>query len=182
MKFLANQDFWSMLASIATVIGVVILIPTAIVALRQLKEMTKARHLEAMLQVYEMIGSESARKHRKFIYTELKSTPEELTSNEREHVEQISVTFDRIGKLVASDLIPKDELFAGHCEVIIRSWNKLEPYIKHHRGMIGRHHAKHFEALAILAEEYYSKHFPGEQLEIVNVWADTNKSSRADNT
>jgi hypothetical protein len=182
MEFLTNPDFWSMLASIATVLGVIVVIPTAIIALRQLKEMTKARHLEAMLQVYEMIGSESARKHRKFIYTELKSAPEALTSDEREHVEQISVTFDRIGKLVASDLIPKDELLSGHCEVIIRSWNKLEPYILHHRKVIGNYHAKHFETLANLAQEYHSKHSLGENLEIVNIWSNTNTSNKAGRT
>src|ERR1051325_5220670 len=129
-----------------------------------------------------MIGSESARKHRKFIYTELKSAPEALTPDEREHVEQISVTFDRIGKLVASDLIPKEELLAGHCEVIIRSWNKLEPYIKHHRKVIGNYHAKHFETLASLAQEYYSQHSPGENLEIVNVWSNTNTPNKTGRT
>lgn len=181
--FLTNPDFWSTLASIATTLGVMIVIPTAIVALRQLKEMTKARHLQAMLQVYEMIGSESARKHRKFIYTELKSAPETLTSDEREHVEQISITFDRIGILVASDLIPKDELLAGHCEVIIRTWNKLEPYIKHYRKVIGNYHAKHFETLAILAQEYHSKHSPSESLEIVDIWStNTNISNKATRT
>src|ERR1051325_4529892 len=79
MQFLTNSNFWSILASIATVLGFAVVSYTAIIALGQLKEMTKARHLEAMLQVYEMIGSESARKHRKFIYTELKSAPEALT-------------------------------------------------------------------------------------------------------
>src|SRR5918912_4022586 len=126
MQALTDPNLWSTLASVATVIGVSVVIPTAVIALRQLKEMTKARHLEAMLKVYEMIGSESARKQRKFIYTELTSAPEALTSDERDQVEQVCVAFDRIGILVRSDLIPKDELFAGHCEVIIRTWRKLE--------------------------------------------------------
>jgi Domain of unknown function (DUF4760) len=182
MEFPTNPEFWSMVASIATVVGVVVVIPTAIIALRQLKEMTKARHLEAMLRVYEMIGSEAARKHRKFIYTELKSSPETLTAEEREHVEQISVAFDRIGILVASDLIPKEKLLSGHCEVIIRSWDKLEPYIKHHRKVVGNYHAKYFEALAVLAQEYHSRHSSGENLEIVNVWGNTNTPNKASRT
>jgi hypothetical protein len=153
----------------ATVLGFAVVSYTAIIALGQLKEMTKARHLEAMIQVYEMIGSESSRKHRRFIYTELKSVPEKITSDEREHVEQVSVTFDRIGKLVESDLIPKDELLASHCEVIIRSWNKLEPYIRHHRKLTGGRHANHFERLTMIAQEYHSKHFPGENLEIISL-------------
>jgi peroxiredoxin family protein len=70
MRFLADPDFWNILSSVATVLGFAVVIYTTVVALGQLKEMTRARHLEAMLQVYEMIGSEEARKHRKYVYTE----------------------------------------------------------------------------------------------------------------
>jgi hypothetical protein len=178
MQFLTNPAFWSTLASVATVLGVVFVVYAAIVALGQLKEMTKARHLEAMLQVYEMIGSESARKQRRIIYTELRSAPEDLTTDERELVEQVSVTFERIGKLVESDLVPRNELLEGHCEVILRCWKKLEPYIAHYRRVSSGRHAKHFERLATLAQEYHLKHFPNENLEIVNVWSETNPPTR----
>jgi hypothetical protein len=177
VKFLTDPIFWSTLASIATVLGVVFVISAAMVALRQLKEMTKARHLEAMLQVYEMIGSEAARKNRRFIYTELKSAPEELTFEERELVEKVIVVYERIGKLVESDLVPRDELLEGHCEVILRSWKKLEPYIRHYRKVSSGRHAKHFETLARVAQEYHSKHFPDVNLEIVNVWSNSNTST-----
>ncbi|MFZ2361603.1 MAG: hypothetical protein WA040_19845 [Anaerolineae bacterium] len=170
MQFLADPDFWSTLSSAATILGFAVVIYTAVVALGQLKEMTRARHLEAMLQVYEMIGSEEARKHRRFIYTELESKPEELTPSERKHVEQVSVTFDRIGKLVESGLIPRDELLESHCEVIIRSWKKLEPYILYHRHIVGGRHAQYFEHLAATAQEYHSRHFPGQALNIVDLW------------
>ena len=173
MQFLANPEFWSILSSVATILGFVIVIYAAVVALGQLKEMTRARHLEAMLQVYEMIGSEEARKHRKFIYTELKSKPEELTPSEREHVEQVSVTFDRIGKLIESGLVPRDELLESHCEVIIRSWRRLEPYILYHRRVVGGRHGQHFEHLAATAQEYHSRHFPGQTLNVVDLWSGT---------
>ena len=164
------------MSSVATVVGVAVVVYTAVVALNQLKEMTKARHLEALLRVYDMIGSETARKQRRIIYTELKSAPEALTHEERELVEHVTITFERIGKLVESDLVPMNELFEGHCEVIIRTWNKLERHIRHYRTLAGGRHAKHFERLAKLAKEYHLAHFPEENLEIVNVWSNRDAS------
>ena len=145
----------------------------AVVALGQLREMTKARHLEALLRVYDMIGSEPARKQRRIIYTELNSEPESLTHEEHELVEQVTIAFERIGKLVESDLVPMNELFEGHCEVIIRTWKRLEPYVRHHRTLAGGRYAKHFERIAKLAQEYHLDHFPQENLEIVDVWSNT---------
>lgn len=174
----ANPDqprVWSILASISTILGFAVLIWAAIVALSQLKEMTKARHLDAMMQVHEMLASVEARNHRKYIYTKLKSNPEKLTAKEREHVEQVSVAFDRIGNLVEYGLVPRDVLFDSHCEVIIRIWQKLEPYILHHRQMIGGRHVEHFEKLAVAAQKYHSKHFPGQVLNTIDLSSKTVK-------
>lgn len=175
MQILTNPEFWSILASISTILGFAILIWAAIVALNQLKEMTKARHLDAMLQVHEMLASAEARNHRKYIYIKLKSKPDKLSAEEREHIEQVSVTFDRIGNLVEYGLVPKDILFDSHCEVIIRAWQKLEPYIMHHRQLIGGRHVEHFEKLAAEARDYQSKHFPRQMLNTVDLWAKTVK-------
>jgi len=169
MQILTNPEFWSILSSITTMLGFAVLIWAAIVALSQLKEMTKARYLDAMMQVHEMLASEEARNRRKYIYNKLKSKPERLTAVEREHVEQVSVTFDRIGNLVEYGLVPRDVLFDSHCEVIIRVWQKLEPYIMYHRQLIGGRHVEHFEKLAVAARDYHSKHFPGQELNIVGL-------------
>jgi hypothetical protein len=45
MRFLADPDFWNILSSVATVLGFAVVIYTTVVALGQLKEMTRARHL-----------------------------------------------------------------------------------------------------------------------------------------
>jgi hypothetical protein len=170
MQFLTNPDFWSILASISTVLGSIVVIWAAIVALGQLKEMTQTRHLEAMIQVYDLIGSKEARGHRRFIYTKLKSKPEKLTTEEWGIVEDVSVTFDRIGNLVEHGLIPKGELYDGHCSVIAKLWIKLEPYIMYRRQLLGTRFVEHFEKLALDAREYYSEHFPGQTLSIVDDW------------
>ena len=112
-----------------TVLGFFVIVYTVLVALGQLKEMTRTRHLEAMLRVYDIIGSHEARIQRRFIYTQLTSPPYQLSSEERDHIEDVSASFDRIGKLIEDGLVPRDMLFDSHCEMIIRCWIKLKPYI-----------------------------------------------------
>jgi hypothetical protein len=153
-----SQNFWSSLASIATIIGAGVVIYAAFLAVSQLKEMTKARHLEAMLRVYDMIGSERARSSRRFIYSELRSQPEDITSEEREKIEDVSAVLDRIGTLVEAGLVPEGLLFASHYEMIILSWDTLAPYILYRRLNLDVTYARHFEHLADLARNYQSIH------------------------
>ena len=166
MDLLANTTFWNIVASVAVVIQSLVVVCGIILAVNQLKEMTKTRHLEAMLRVYDMIGSPEARKQRRFIYAELKSKPGKLTSEEQEIMEQVSVTLDRIGKLAESGLMPQDDLLEGHYEVFIRTWKKLEPYIRHHRQIAGNRWVQHFEKFAKIAEDYRLKHYPDANLGI----------------
>lgn len=180
MQLLVDPDFWSMLADISTALGFGMVIYAAIVGLTHLREATRTRHLEAMLRVYEMIGSKHARAQRRFIYTQLRSTPEDLTPEEREVVEEVSVTFDKIGNLVEKGLVPEDELMTTHCEIFIRAWQTLEPYIMHYRQLISENHVKSFERLYRIALDYYRKEFPGKSPPVVDVWSaiETGRQSR----
>ena len=168
MQLLTSQDFWSILSSIASVLGFTVVIWTAFMALGQLKEMARSRHLEAMLQVYEMIGSDQARADRRFIYVKLKSIPASLTAEEWEYVEKVSAVFDRIGNLASHGLIPEEEFFQSHCEIIIKAWMKLEPYIMYRRRVYGGRFANQFEQLSKDACKYHAKHFPGNKIEVIN--------------
>lgn len=169
MPLFFDATLWNVAASITTVLGFFVIIYTVLVALGQLKEMTRTRHLEAMLRVYEIIGSREARTQRRFLYTQLTSSPAQLSSEERDHVEDVSASFDRIGKLIEDGLVPKEMLFDSHCEMIIRCWIKLKPYIIYHRQQIGGRHVEHFELLANQAIRYHQKHFPGRVIEIVTL-------------
>jgi len=166
MSCLTDPDFWSIVSSISTILGFGVVIYATIVALGQLREMAKTRHLEAMLHVYEVIGSDEARSNRRFIYAELKSKPEEITMEERDIIEKVSVTLDRIGIMVESGLIPRNELLEGHCEVFIKTWDRLEPYIRHLRQIAGRRWVHGFQWLAEISREYHSGHFPQEPVTV----------------
>ncbi|WP_305785328.1 hypothetical protein [Symbioplanes lichenis] len=102
------QQTWSIAASIAAVIGAVVVVCAALLTIRQLREMTKARHLAAMLQIYELIGSPDARAARRRIYRELKSEPSEVTNREREAIDDVAIILDRVGLLVKAELVPAE--------------------------------------------------------------------------
>ncbi len=170
MDFLKDPQFWGIIASFSNFAALIVLIVTAAIIGRQLREMTRTRHLEAMLKVYDLISSSEARSMRKFIYNELNSDPDKISCEERNIVEQVCVDFDNIGKLVKSRLVPANELLESHCEMFIRIWQKLAPYIQHHKEVVGGRHVPHFVQLAKLAQEYHSENFSNEDLRVVGVW------------
>lgn len=160
-----TSSFWITLGSIVALLNFSVICYAAIITLKQLKEATRFRHLQAMLQVYEQIGSNDARASRRYIYTELTSPPGDETSVDRFHIETVSVALDRIGVLVKSKLVPETELFSGHWEMIVRCWRQLKPHIEHHRATLqSSSHVIHFEQLALSAEAYGQRNHPNAQL------------------
>jgi hypothetical protein len=155
---LGSNGFWNDFASLATIIGACVVIYAAFVAVSQVKEMTRARHLEGMIRVYEMIGSDRARTARRFIYSELSSEPDATSPEERDNLEYVSVSLDQIGVLVSAGLVPSEQLFGSHCEMITRSWDRLAPYILYRRHHLDHTFAVHFEELANSARAYQLAH------------------------
>jgi hypothetical protein len=149
---------WNVLASIATIIAAIVVVFAAYLTVRQLAEMTKSRHLEGMLKVYEMIGSDEARRSRRYIYEKLRSEPESVSESERSHIEEVSVLLDKIGALTESGLIPGALLFESHGVMIVRIWERLEPYILYYRQFRGPKYVRHFERLAVSAQRYETTH------------------------
>ena len=163
------KELLEAIAAIVTIIGFIILIFTIIIALRQFKEMIKSRHLEALIKVYELIGSESARMDRFYIFNKLNPAPDKISMDGWLYIQRVSTTFDKIGMLVKAGLIPQKELFESHYETIVRSWIKLEPYIEYYRDNIGGRHVHNFQELARKAKIYHTNNFPEEDLSPVNI-------------
>lgn len=159
-----DSVLWSAVSSAATVTGAVVVVYAAIVAVRQLKEMTRTRYLEAMLRVYELISSDDARDTRRYIYSELRSTPDALTLEEQRQVEKASVLLDRVGSLVAAGLVPADLVLSSHSTMIANLWDRLEPYIRFHRSQRYESYVRYFEELAIAAKSFQAKGYSNQSV------------------
>jgi hypothetical protein len=161
------SETWTALSSLAAIFGLAVVTYAAVVALRQLREMTRTRHLEAMLRVYEQIGNDAARSDRRYIYNKLTSAPERVSDQDREHIERVTVLLDRIGKLVLDGLVPEYDFFDTHAETVIRCWRVLQPHVHDHRKVTGGRHGHYFEELTNEAEEYWKAMCPGLTINIV---------------
>lgn len=162
-----NVHFWDAVTAIAAVISLIVVAYGVTVALRQLKELTRNRHLEAMLRVYELIGSDQARESRRFLYSHLESDPQHVDDNAWMHVDRVATLFDRIGSLAKANLIPIGELLDSHGDVLIRSWTAVEPYVNHRRRLTGARHVQNFEWLSALARNHRMKTGDSAELKIV---------------
>lgn len=161
---------WSVIASVSTTLGFGVVIVGTLLASRQLREMTRTRHLEAMLRIYELLAGEGPRSARRFIYTQLKNPPESVTAEEREQIEKVSIQMDTLGRLVSAGLVPTEQLLDGHAEVFIRAWTVLQPYVVHHRRLLGSRHGQSFEYLAGVAKEYELRHDRPGAATAINMW------------
>ena len=152
-----DATFWSAVSAIGSVLALLFVAVASWIALRQFKELVRTRHLDGILRVYDLIGSQDARAARRFVFTQLQSAPGQLTDSERENVEYIAVTMDRVGFLTINGLIPEKELLESHCEVFFRTWDKVGPHITWREQATGDRYAPHYRALAERARKYYEQ-------------------------
>ena len=153
-----SPQFWNMVSSIATTLGFLIIIFSAFIAVHSLKEMRNARYLEAMLNVYSLIGSEEMHKMRKHIYNKLPSEPDKLKEEDIRVINEISSLYDRIGTLVKHKLVPKEFILDSHHAIFIKIWNRLKPHIEYRRKTeIVKYHVKNFEWWAKECEKQHLK-------------------------
>ncbi|MGH1363318.1 MAG: DUF4760 domain-containing protein [Calditrichia bacterium] len=133
-------------SAIAQIISSTVVIISILVALRTLSEMKNARYLEAMLRIYDMIGSKEARTDRKYVCNKLPNNPGKLKAKDWEIVNRISTQLDRIANLVHHKLVPEKYLLHTHRHLFIKMWEQLEEHIVYCRCKEGaENHVKKFE-------------------------------------
>jgi len=97
-------DFWTILSAISTAVGAITIVVASILALSQLREMAKARFLEALIKLFEELNAPEARAARAFVFQELPSDPTEINGIARKNVETVYNQLDFVGFLVENKL------------------------------------------------------------------------------
>lgn len=161
-----NPDFWAILASLSTIISAGVIIYAAIVAVGQLREMTRARQLEATREIFAHLETPEARELRKFVY-ELTGKPEDLSEYYQGKVLSVIATLDNVGFLVNLGLMPKDTMLPFYYDIFLKCWKKLKPYVEYQRDKRGlKKYAANLENVAKLSEEYRKQHYPGQEIRV----------------
>ncbi len=156
---------WAILSSMATTLGFVIVSITAIVALYQFIEMTKARTLEAFTRTLDELSSQQAAEARRYVYGCTLPPLDQIVPGTEVYTKLYNVylPFDKVGLLIERKLIPEDIVLEMYGESIIIIWNKIKSHIYEERKRTGRErYQMYFEKLYTRSIRYLSKQYPQE--------------------
>jgi hypothetical protein len=148
---------WTTLANIGTVVETVLVTIGAIYGLVQLREILKSRHLQATIELLDILGSDDVAAARQAAL-EVSVPAGDLSEAEWKNIHKASLSFNRAGWLLTHGLVDKEMLFDMYCESIVGAWDKLEPYVEYAReaGRFPRWQ-RHFELLAEDARGYATR-------------------------
>jgi hypothetical protein len=132
-----NLTSFAEIAQIIEAIVASILLIYALVFARDLREAIRARHLDGMKFVRDLIGTEQAADNRRWVYQELEKTVRPLSSEDADRVRAICRDFDNIGLLCRHGLLPVSIVAETYNRNILDMWNRLEPIIVEWRQTLG---------------------------------------------
>ncbi len=138
-------------ASISVIVGIII-------ALIQLREMAKARYLEALSKIFEEFRSEEFFAGRRFVYSHDRFDYNSCTSEERNKIERLINTYNRISFFVFKGMVSKNLILEMYSGAFVASWEKLENYIYVRRLATGfSDWAANFEKMAKISKVFRKK-------------------------
>lgn len=149
---------WMTLANIGTIIETVVVIIAAVYGFIQLREMLKARHFQATIELLDILGSDdvSGARHAAL---RVSSPAADASEAEWNDIQKASIAFNRAGWLLSHGLLDREMLFDMYCETIVKAWDKLQPYIEYAReARRFPRWQRHFELLTLDAREYGERH------------------------
>ena len=153
-----NADFWMLMGNILQVVAAIAIIVGIPFAIIQLKEVTRARYVDALSRIFEEFRSEVFFKDRRFVYSHEQFDYNSCTREEKIRIERLINTYNRTSFLVEKGLIPKKfflEIWSG---AWLASWQKLERYVKERRAATGfSDWAIQFEHLVAFSKNYRTK-------------------------
>lgn len=128
---------------------------TAIIALWELREMTKSRKVTAFLEMYKLLQDEKIREARGSLI-ELgrsgKNFPD-WTAEEKKSAETASQAYDMAGMMVNNHLIGKKLIINERRDSIIKCWEAAVPMIKKYQEERGKDFWNDFEKIYYRAKK-----------------------------
>jgi len=158
---MTNVDWmltWNTVQAVFTALMAIAIIVAAVFAVRQLREAARARHAEVLSQIHEILGDPKVVAARQTV----KSLPqnfeiESLNDQQRNAVELVTRSFDRVGFYLRCKLIPEDLVLPEYPGALWH-WQKLKHYVEHQRKAEGYEARCFFEYMALRTREYRQKH------------------------
>jgi D-glycero-D-manno-heptose 1,7-bisphosphate phosphatase len=126
-----SSEFWTALSSISTAIASLVVIIALLLSYREIREMARARSLDALLEVFKSLTSEDTSISRRYVLTHDLPLPGEAPPEVYEHMHKVWVSFDNLGLMVHFEMLPKRIALPMFYGQAIKCWNKLEQHIRY---------------------------------------------------
>jgi D-glycero-D-manno-heptose 1,7-bisphosphate phosphatase len=152
-----QPELWTVISSISTAIASIVVTITLIFTYRQIREMVQARHLEALLEVFNKLTPEDISKSRRFVLTNKLPEPGNASPEVYEHMHKVWVSFDNLGLMVHFKMLPKQIALPMFYGQTIKFWNKLEKHIQYEEYIRKTWYQIYFKEFYELSYEYSLK-------------------------
>lgn len=152
---LANvaSDFWAMTEALATAVAMSAVLGAGFIAYRELSENAKSRHLEVADRLFTELNAPENVQARRWVFQNLPADPAQglasLSSTERDQVKKVLNSLDRVAFLTQQDWIPDDMVMPWMNPMIVKAWEKLEPYVDYESQR--RHEPEYYRSVRQLA-------------------------------
>jgi hypothetical protein len=162
-------DFWVMTGALSAALGPMILLGGSVLAVRQLTEVTRSRHLSVADRLFAELNSPENITARRWIFQHLPADPKAgipaLPEEGRTAVKQVLNSLDRVAFLTQAGWIPEEMVMPWMNPMIVKAWVKLEPYLEYERQR--RAEPDYYQNVRQLAQRslaWRTRHVPDAQI------------------
>ncbi|HEX7973207.1 MAG TPA: DUF4760 domain-containing protein [Anaerolineales bacterium] len=133
----STADFWTMTSALSTAVAAAAVIGAGYVGYRELSEISTSRHMEVANQLFDELNSAENIAARRWVYQNLPADPEQglksMTLEGQSAVKRVLNSLDHVSFLTQAGWIPDDLIMPWMHPMIVKSWDKLEPYVLYER-------------------------------------------------
>jgi hypothetical protein len=154
VDLVGSSDVWAMVEALSVALTAAAAFGAGFIAYRELSELSSSRHLEVAGRLFEELNSLENIDARRWVFQHLPQDPKEglmtMTPEGRAAIKQVLNSLDRVAFLTQPCWIPEELVMPWMQPMIIKAWEKLEPYVKHERER--RNEPYYYERAAGLAD------------------------------
>lgn len=129
-----NSTQIALIEAFVAVLQTLVLVVAGLVAWRQLHEAQRARYLEAIIRMFDELGSRDAYEDADAALG-LPASIEEYTPEELELATWTTRVYEKLAFLVESGMIPPEYIVPLDSRRILWTWDALQPYIQEQRRL-----------------------------------------------
>lgn len=130
-----STDFWAMTEALATAVAAATVLGGAILAYRELSEVSSSRHLAVADRLFEELNAAENVAARRWVFQNLPDDPATgvpaLSAEGRDHVKRVLNSLDRVAFLTQAGWIPDEMIMPWMNPMVVKAWAKLGPYVEY---------------------------------------------------